>query len=85
MHTYMCISGGKKCSFFGKLGVLCFIETPNLRFVLLPYYRKTVNLRLIYENVCRLQSDKQTNTIHSKPVAVELSKYKRKINTSGKV
>ena len=53
MHTYMCISGGKKCSFFAKLGVLCFIETPILRFVLLPYYRQTVNLRLIYENVCR--------------------------------
>ena len=30
--------GGKKCSFFGKLGVLCFLETPVLRFVLLPYY-----------------------------------------------
>ena len=34
-HTYMCVSvgkkcgvsGGKKCSFFGKFGVLCFLET----------------------------------------------------------
>ena len=31
--------GVKKCSFFGKFGVLCFLETPVLRFVLLPYYR----------------------------------------------
>ena len=29
----------KKCSFFGKSGVLCFLETPVLRFALLPYYR----------------------------------------------
>ena len=28
-------SGGKKCSFFGKFGVFCFLETPVLRFVLL--------------------------------------------------
>ena len=30
---------GKKCSFFGKFGVLCFLETPVLRFSVLPYYR----------------------------------------------
>ena len=35
--TYGCVSGGKKCSFFEKFGVLCFLETPVLRFVLLPY------------------------------------------------
>ena len=29
--------GGK---FFGKFGVLCFLETPVLRFALLPYYRR---------------------------------------------
>ena len=39
-HTYVCISGGKKCSFFGKFGVLCFLETPVLRFALLSYYRR---------------------------------------------
>ena len=38
-ESYVCVSGGKKCSFFGKFGVLCFLETPVLRFVLLPYYR----------------------------------------------
>ena len=33
------VSGGKKCSFFGKFSVLCFLETLVLRFGLLPYYR----------------------------------------------
>ena len=33
----MCVSGGKKCSFFGKFGVLCFLETLVLRFALLPF------------------------------------------------
>ena len=31
---------GKKCSFFGKFGVRCFLETFVLRFALLPYYRR---------------------------------------------
>ena len=35
-YTYVCVSGGKKCSFFGKFGVLCFLETPVLGFALLP-------------------------------------------------
>ena len=30
-------AGGKKCSFFVIFDVLCFIETPVLRFALLPY------------------------------------------------
>ena len=34
------ISGGKKCSFFGKFGALCFIVTPVLRFAHLPYHRR---------------------------------------------
>ena len=38
--TYFCVSGGKKCLFFGNFGVLCFLETPVLRFPLLPYYRR---------------------------------------------
>ena len=29
------VSEGKKYSFFGKFGVLCFLETPVLRFDLL--------------------------------------------------
>ena len=36
----MFVSGGKKCSFFGKFGVLCFLETTVLRFTLLPDYRQ---------------------------------------------
>ena len=35
-HTYVCVSGSEKYSFFGKFGVLCFLETPVLRFTLLP-------------------------------------------------
>ena len=33
--------GGKKCSFFGKFGLLGFLGTPVLRVALLPYYRRT--------------------------------------------
>ena len=39
-YTHVCISGGKKCLFVGKFGVLCFHETPVLRFALLPCYRR---------------------------------------------
>ena len=39
-NTYVRVSGGKKCLFFGKFGVFCFLETPVLRFTLLPYYRR---------------------------------------------
>ena len=39
-HTYVCKSGGKKCSFFGKFGVLFYLETPVLRFALLPNYQQ---------------------------------------------
>ena len=35
-----CTSEDKKCSFFGKFDVLCFLETPVLRFALLPYYQR---------------------------------------------
>ena len=31
-HTYVCVSGGKNFSFFGKFGVPCFLVTPVLRF-----------------------------------------------------
>ena len=41
-YKYVRVSGGMKCSFFGKFGVLCFLETPVLRFALLPYYRRIV-------------------------------------------
>ena len=35
-HTYVCVSGGKKCSFFGKFDVLCCLERTVLRFAFLP-------------------------------------------------
>ena len=38
-HVYVYVSGDKKSSLFGKFDVLCFLETPVLRFALLPYYR----------------------------------------------
>ena len=38
----LCVSGCKKCLFFGKFVVLCFLETPVMRFILWPYYRRIV-------------------------------------------
>ena len=46
-YPYVCVSGGKKYSFFGKFGGLCFLETPVLRFALLPYYRRIDQTRLV--------------------------------------
>ena len=40
--TYVCVSGSKTCSFFGKFDLLCFLETPVLRFAFLPYYLRDV-------------------------------------------
>ena len=39
--------GARNVRFFGKFGVLWFLETPVLRFSLLPYYRRISNT-LIY-------------------------------------
>ena len=36
IRTGVCVSGGKKRSFFGKFGVLCLLVTSVLRFALLP-------------------------------------------------
>ena len=36
--NYVCVSGRTKYSFLGKFDVFCFLETPVLRFTLLPYY-----------------------------------------------
>ena len=46
-HTY--VSWGKTCSFFGKFGGLCFLETPVLRFAILPYYRRFFNFHILVE------------------------------------
>ena len=37
----MCVSGVKKCPFFEKFDMHCFLVTVVLRFPLLPYYRRT--------------------------------------------
>ena len=56
--THTCV----KCLFFGNFGVLCFLETPVLRFALLPYSRRTsgFQLNIIYLLVrhCTLYSFK---------------------------
>ena len=39
-HTYVRVSGDKKGLFFGNFGMLCFLETPVLRSVILSYYRR---------------------------------------------
>ena len=40
MFTYACVSGVRNIRFFGKFGVLFFLETHVLRFALFPYYRR---------------------------------------------
>ena len=42
-HTCVRISEGKKCSFFGKFGMLRFLVRPVLRFAFLPYCRRVIN------------------------------------------
>ena len=39
-QTHACVFGSKKCSFIRESGVLCFLVTSDLRFALLPYYRR---------------------------------------------
>ena len=44
IHTHTCAYRGiKNVRFFGKFGVLCFLETSILRFALLPYYPRNAN------------------------------------------
>ena len=48
-HTYVCESGGEKCSFFGKFGMLSFLETPFLRFALFPLAKVLAFLLVKYD------------------------------------
>ena len=52
---YVCVSESKKCLFFGNFGGLCFLETPVLRFALLPYYRRIVkeNVDIFADFLCK--------------------------------
>ena len=47
-HTYVCISGGNKCLFSGKFGVLCFLETPVLRFA----HENNKLIKIVIFNTC---------------------------------
>ena len=67
-HTYVCVSGGKKCSFFQKFNVLRLLETPILRFALLPYLRRTVIVyqRFGEENIAGKEKIQSTINFKSK-------------------
>ena len=54
-HTYVCVSGGKKCSFFGKFGVICFLVTSVLRLTLLTYYRRLTEDRTCYMTISEIR------------------------------
>ena len=55
MHTYVCVLVSKKRSFFGKISVLCFFQTPVLRFTFLLYCWQIVDP--ILQWAFRLASD----------------------------
>ena len=46
--------GVRNVRFFGKFDVLCFLETPGLRFALLPYYRRLGSIE-IDERIAKIQ------------------------------
>ena len=54
---------GKKYSFLGKFGVLCFLETPVSRFSILPYYRRVMcrTPKVIRKLSVRVISDNSRN------------------------
>ena len=67
--TYFHVSRGKKCSFFGKLVMLCFLVNFVLKFAFLPYYQRikvnsiwycnSMNSTSIYDSVLILQNTGQ--------------------------
>ena len=62
----------KKCLFFGKFSVLCFLETPVLRFALLPYYRRIETSRYVWTVKRRMY--KYINLLKTSLISNELSK-----------
>ena len=52
----------KKCSFLGKFGLLCFLETPVLRFGCLPYYQRFGN-DLYQQDVDNSDTDDTSQTL----------------------
>ena len=53
-HMYVCMSVGKKSSFLGKFGVLCFLITTVLRFALSPYYRRIFSGTSVFNSIMGL-------------------------------
>ena len=45
-RKYVCVSGVKKCSFFGQFGVLCVLEAPVVILTLLPHYQQVAKFYL---------------------------------------
>ena len=67
-RVYVYVSEGKKCSLFGKFGVLCFLVIFVLKFAISPYFRRhcshmedilavlsivVTSRHVPYENLCR--------------------------------
>ena len=50
---FLCVSRGKKCSFFGKFCMLCFFVTSVLRFALLIYYRQIIYFKFLSAIILR--------------------------------
>ena len=53
--------------FFGKFGLLCFLETPVLRFTLLTYYRRKTDLHVYFRIRCFLYCWSCLNYVFSTP------------------
>ena len=68
---YVCVSGGKKCSFFGKFSVFCFLKTSVLRFALLPYYRRVAKMLTLYWTLSQM-------TLHYRHYYLRATKYHAK-------
>ena len=67
----MGVSGGKICSFFGKSGVLCFLETPVLRFALVLLLTKCS-----FENTLAEKTESSTRKKKKKDLVKELYSLK---------
>ena len=82
LRTCVCVSGGKKCSFFRKFGELCFLETPVLRFALLPYYRRKVEIKEAGEKLLvSLYGEKANNSLNQ----IRLYKFHQNTTSNNKV
>ena len=74
----MCVSGGKKCTFFGKLGAFCFLEKPVLIFALLPHYRRiNINQNVTFLiRACKPPTSPDMKLVPSRPENVIFVKSK---------